>query len=547
MALAVRTPVRAGASIPSRTLRPAESKPPESLVEHGTRRTLVVAGVMLAALLQTVDATIVNVALPTIQGNLGATVDEATWVVTAYVIANVVVIPLTPWLQTRFGRKNYFIVSILGFTAASMLCGMATSLQMLIFFRIVQGAFGGGLLATAQVILRETYPPEFIGTSQSIFTLGAILGPSIGPTLGGIITDNLSWQWVFDINLVPGILAALILALYLRGNTSRKSPVDLPGIALLTITIGALQYVLDQGQLEDWFSSGAITAFTLISVLAAVLFVWWELRTPQPIVDLRILRRIPVATASVLGATIAVIIFGALLLLPQFTVNVLGFTETLAGVLIGMRALPILLLTIPVGRIVNSGKIDVRLLIGAGLVVASIASIWLSREVTSDSVLWSLALPLALMGFGIAFVFSPILVAVLRAVPPQDAPKAASFVTLFTQLGGSIASASLVTFTERRADFHQSVLAAGATLHDNAVQTFLRTHPLAELYRTIATQATVLSYADAFFVMGVIGIIMSPLVFFLVRKEPERGRNNGVTKTPLAVAAIVRPVARERI
>lgn len=518
MALAVRTQVRAEVSVPSRPSLHAASKPPDSLVEYGTRRVLVVAGVMLAALLQTVDATIVNVALPTIQGNLGATVDEATWVVTAYVIANVVVIPLTPWLQTRFGRKNYFIVSILGFTAASMLCGMATSLQMLILFRIVQGAFGGGLLPTAQVILRETYPPELIGTSQSIFTLGAILGPSIGPTLGGIITDNLSWQWVFDINLVPGILAALLLALYLRGNTSRKSSVDVPGIALLTITIGALQYVLDQGQLEDWFSSGTITAFTLISVITAALFVWWELRTPMPIVDLRILRRVQVATASVLGATIAVIIYGALLLLPQFTVNVLGFTETLAGVLIGMRALPILLLTIPVGRIVNSGKIDVRFLIGSGLIVASIASIWLSREVTSDSVLLSLALPLALMGFGIAFVFSPLLVAVLRAVPPQDAPKAASFVTLFTQLGGSIATASLVTFTERREDFHQSLLAAGATLQDNAVQTFLRTHPLAELYRTIATQATVLSYADAFLIMGVIGVVMSPLVFFLGRK-----------------------------
>src|SRR5215469_1570038 len=230
MTVAERTAVNG--VVPARP--PAPVSPLLRLAQGGTtpspsdaERTLVVAGVMLAALLQTVDLTIVNVALPTIQGNLGATVDEATWVLTGYVIANVVVIPLTPWLQLRFGRKNYFLASIAGFTVASLLCGLASSLMALILFRIVQGAFGGGLLATAQVILRDTFPPEKLGLSQSIFALGTILGPSIGPTLGGVLVDNLSWPWVFDVNLVPGVLAFVILARYLPDKSKpQRAPVD---------------------------------------------------------------------------------------------------------------------------------------------------------------------------------------------------------------------------------------------------------------------------------------------------------------------------------
>jgi DHA2 family multidrug resistance protein len=516
MQVSVRTPVRTGFALPATTLTLA---PPVSYVEYGARRALVVAGVMLAALLQTVDATIVNVALPTIQGNLGASVDEATWVVTAYVIANVVVIPLTPWLQMRFGRKNYFLVSIVGFTIASMLCGMATSLEMLIVFRIVQGAFGGGLLATAQVILRDTFPREELGTSQSIFALGAVLGPSIGPTLGGIITDNLSWQWVFDINLVPGIVAVVILAIYLRGNVSTRSNVDVPGIALLVAAIGAMQYVLDQGQHEDWFSSNAICIATFVALAAMAAFVWWELRVSQPIVDLRVLVRGPVAAASWVAVTIATIIFGGLLLLPQFTVEELGYTSTLAGMLIGLRALPVALLSISIGRLANASRIDLRLMIGGGLAVASLGTLWLAHEITTASTMMALGWPLLTIGFGVAFVFSPTLVAVLRAVAPQDAPKASAFVTLFTQLGGSIAAASLVTFVERREDFHQSVLAAAATLDRPGVASFLQGHSLAELSHLVVAQATALAYSDAFAAMGAFGLFMSPVVYFLVGKR----------------------------
>src|ERR1700734_1745724 len=244
-------PVRLVPPVPA----PAPAVAGASLVEYGARRYIVVAGVMLAALLQTIDLTIVNVALPTIQGNLGATVDEATWVLTAYVIANVVVIPMTPWLQLRFGRKNYFLASIAGFTLTSLLCGMATSLLALILFRVLQGAFGGGLLATAQVVLRDTFGPEQLGLSQSIFALGTVLGPSVGPTLGGILVDNLSWPWIFDVNLVPGIVAFVLLLRCMRDNGKpRPARVDAVGVGLLIVAVSCLQYVLDQGQRDDWFS-----------------------------------------------------------------------------------------------------------------------------------------------------------------------------------------------------------------------------------------------------------------------------------------------------
>jgi MFS family permease len=340
---------------------PLVSAAPPSLVEYGTHRILVVAGVMLAALLQTVDLTIVNVALPTIQGNLGATVDEATWVLTGYVVANVVVIPLTPWLQLRFGRKKYFLVSIAGFTLASVLCGMASSLTALILFRIVQGAFGGGLLATAQVVLRDTFPQKQIGLSQSIFALGTILGPSLGPTLGGVLVDNLSWPWVFDVNVVPGILAIVILWRYMRDNgRGRRESVDVTGIALLIVAVSCMQYVLDQGQHDDWFSNQTIVVCTFVCVAATAVFVWWELRVAQPIVDLRVLGSPPVAAALAIAGAYAAVIFPSLLLLPQFTVENLGFTSTLAGFLIGARALPVLFLTIPVGRLTNLPWLDLR-------------------------------------------------------------------------------------------------------------------------------------------------------------------------------------------
>lgn len=476
---------------------------------------------MLAALLQMIDMTIVNVSLPTIQGNLGATIDEATWVITAYVVANVVVIPITPWLQRRFGRKNYLLVSIAGFTLASVLCGMAGSLDALILFRVVQGAFGGGLLSTAQMILRDTFGPKELGLSQSIFAFATIIGPSVGPTLGGLITDNLSWPWIFDVNILPGIVAALVLWLYLRDNASPvREPIDAAGLGLLIATIGCLQYVLDQGQQDDWFSDRRIVTCSILALIGAAAFVWRELAAANPIVDLRVLRHRAVGVACLTIIANAVGIFGGALLLPQFTVTQLGFTETQAGMLMGLRALPLVFLTFPIGRLTNNPQIDLRYLIGGGLLVHGIGAIWLSRELTSQSDFLTLALPQLFTGLGIAFIYSPLLVATLRAVP-REGPKASALVILAFQLGGSVAAAAVVTMADRREQLHQAMLAASVTLQRPEIESFVQTHPnaIAQLTQMVTSQSTVLAYGDAMLSAGVFVACFSPFVAFLKQQR----------------------------
>jgi MFS transporter, DHA2 family, multidrug resistance protein len=525
MPVATRPPAISGlvSSHPRRAVAAAPAARP-SPAEYGTRRYLVVAGVMLAALLQTVDLTIVNVALPTIQGNLGATVDEGTWVLTAYVVANVVVIPLAPWLQLRFGRKNYFLASIAGFTLASMLCGTAGSLDALVLFRALQGAFGGGLLATAQIVLRDTFPEAQLGTSQSIFALGTILGPSIGPTLGGVLVDNFSWQWVFDVNLVPGVLAFLLLWNYLRDDAKpQRSRVDVAGIALLIVTVSCMQYVLDQGQRDDWFSDPSIRLCTATALTAGAIFVWWELRVAQPIVDLRVLRQPAVAAALAIAGAFAGIVFPALLLLPQFTVETLGFTSTLAGVLIGIRALPVLLLTMPVARLAGFPGFDLRWAIGGGMAIAGAGTLWLSTCITTQSELSTLAWPLLVVGTGSALVYSPLLVATMRAVPRDAGAKASSFIVLFFQLGGSISSASIVAYLERRLQIHQTLLAAQMTLSRLPVAQFVQHGSRAVLAAMVAAQSSALAYADAFAAAGAFAVIVSPAVLLLARKREPAG------------------------
>lgn len=524
MRVAERAPTTRG-TLPARPVAPVSTngsprQAASSLVEYGVSRYLVVIGVMLAALLQTVDLTIVNVALPTVQGNLGATVDEGTWVLTGYVIANVIVIPMTPWLQLRFGRKNYFLASIVGFTLASVLCGMATSLTALILFRVVQGAFGGGLLATAQVVLRDTFPPEQLGMSQSIFALGTIVGPSVGPTLGGILVDNFSWPWVFDVNVVPGALAFVLLWRYMRDDGKRqRAPVDVTGIALLVVGVSCLQYVLDQGQHDDWFADQSIVVCSWLAAAATGAFVWWELRVAHPIVDLRVIGKPAVAAALTIAAAYAAIIFPSLLLLPQFTIDNLGFTSTSAGLLIGARALPVLLLTIPVARLAGLPRFDLRWAIAGGLAVCGLGSLWLATRLTTDSNFGTFIAPLLFIGAGSAFVYTPLLVATMRAVAPEAAAKAASFIVLFFQLGGSISSASVVALLDRRLQFHQTILAAQTALSRLPVADFVQHGGLTQLAATVEAQAAALSYADMFLITGVAALLVTPGVLLLARRS----------------------------
>jgi len=489
-------------------------------VEHGWSLVIVTAGILAATLMQTLDTTIVNVALPVIQGNLGANLDEGAWVVTGYIISAVIVIPLTPWLQQRFGRRQFYATAVIGFTVASLFCGLATSIDSLIVWRIVQGLFGGGLIPTAQATLRDVFPKDKLGASQAIFALGAIVGPSVGPTLGGWLTDNYAWNYVFFINLIPGAFATVVILTRLRNpGEPRRIPVDGIGLALLAGGLGSLQYILDEGQRNDWFDDPVIAALAALSAVLLTAFTFWELfGTDDPIVDLRALRHRAILAGSVLGFAIGASLFGAIVILPQFLQGPLGFTATLSGEVIFCRAAVIAVLTPLLARV--AGMIDTRYLIFFGFAVIGISQIWLGSVTTTDSDFGTIVLPTLLGGFGISFVFVPISIAVLGALPPQIIPKATAFQSLSLQLGGSFSTAALVTLLARRAAFHQDALAQFASPAHQPFAELLQQHgTLGEFYQQIVTQASVLAFADAQFALGILTFALMPLIFILPRRR----------------------------
>jgi DHA2 family multidrug resistance protein len=496
----------------------------ESLVEYGTRRWIIVAGVMAATLLQVLDATIVNVALPVIQGNMGANFDEGAWIVTGYIIAAVIVIPLTPWLQQTFGRKQYYVAAIVGFTLTSALCGMSTSLSELIFFRILQGLCGGGLIATGQAILRDTFPAKELGKSQALVSLGAIVGPSIGPTLGGILTDAFSWNWIFYINVIPGIVAALMIASTLRNpHYHRKgNGFDGIGLALLALGLGSLQYVLDEGERNDWLADPRIFILAILAVIGLVVFTFWELYgTKSPIVDLRILKNRTVAAGTLLALTIGFSLFGGVILSPQFQQQLLHFTATLSGESILLRAAAIALFT-PITLIaLNRFHVPPRVLLGVGFVIVAIANILQARVTTTDSSFWTFGWPLVIGGAGFGMLFLPLSVGVLSSVHGADTQKATSLISLCQQLGGSISTATLVTLLDRRSALHQSDLAGEMTMRNQALHAALQHHaPISGIYGLVMQQSMAMAFADAFAFIGATTLILTPIVLLL--RTPRR-------------------------
>jgi DHA2 family multidrug resistance protein len=490
------------------------------LVEYGARRWLIVAGVMGATLLQVLDATIVNVALPTIQGNMGANFDEGAWIVTGYIIAAVIVIPLTPWLQQLMGRRQYYVAAIVGFTIASALCGISKSLDELVFFRILQGLCGGGLISTGQAIMRDTFPAKQLGLSQALTSVGAIIGPSIGPTLGGVLTDQLSWNWVFYINIVPGIAAAILCAALLRNPAQNKGrpSVDGIGLALLASGLGSLQYVLDEGERYDWFDDRNISLTACFSVCSLAALAWWELRVVRnPIVDLRILiTNRTVGAGCLLAMTLAFGLFGGVILTPQFQQSLLNFTATLSGVSILLRAIAIMIMTPITLFLLSRVHVKPAILLAIGFVIVAIANVNTAQVLTTGSAFGTFVYPLVLGGFGFGMLFVPLSVAVLGSVRGADTQKATSLLSLCQQLGGSVSTAFLVTLLDRRTAFHLDVLAGGVTLRSAAVGQALQQHaPLAAIAGLVDQQAAAMAFADAFYVLGGITLLLTPLVLLL--------------------------------
>ncbi|GAC1392456.1 MAG: DHA2 family efflux MFS transporter permease subunit [Vulcanimicrobiaceae bacterium] len=500
------------------------------VIEYGLRRVLVTIAVITATMLEIVDTTIVNVALPNVQGNFGVAVDQGAWVVTGYIIANVIVIPISPWLQLRFGRRAYYVASIAMFTFASLMCGLAGSFEQLVFWRIIQGLGGGGLLSTSQSILRETYPLNEQGKATGIFAMGVIVGPTLGPLLGGIITDQLSWRWAFFINIPVGIMAAVIAYFFLRNpEAPQKIKLDWIGLGLLALGLGAMQYILDQGQQRDWFDDAGIRWLTLTCVLSLCAFVLWTLRSKIPVVDLRVLRYRAVTAGSILGGVLGISLYGSIVILPQYVQNSLAFSATSSGELILVRALAISIVTPAVAIIVTKSLVDARILIGIGFVLIGISNWLLGAVTTSDSSFWTFGTSLVVGGVGLGMIFVPLSISVLSAVPAREVPKAAAFYNLSRQIGGSVATAVLVTLLTRGQAAHQTALAGNVILHTPAIQTYVHAHAahagnaLQQLYALVGAQALVLSYADTARIIAIISIVLAPLVFLLRRPAMHAG------------------------
>jgi MFS transporter, DHA2 family, multidrug resistance protein len=487
---------------------------------------VVVVAVMLAVLLQLADTTIVNVSLPTIDGALGVSADEGTWLITSYIIANVIVIPLSPWLQARFGRRSYFVASIAGFTLFSALCGMANSLGSEIVMRFAQGAFGGGLMIPAQQILRDTYPPKDLGKSQALFGLAVPIGPTIGPILGGYLTDNLSWQWIFFVNVLPGIVAcALVLWILRDPEPPKKLRVDAIGIALLAVGLGSLQYVLERGERLDWWSDSGIVLFTVLAAAGSAAFVWWELRgTKTPAVDLRVMQQRPVWASTLTFFCLGFAFYGMFLLQPLYTQQTMQLTTSLSGQFMMLRALAVMAMFPVVNWLVGKPKIDMRVVVAVSTALYAVTWWWQAQLMTSTADFDAFVVSQIAGGIVLGLAYMPFNVVVMRAVDPAAVGPSLALVRLGMQIGGSVGSAAIITFISRVYASHATALQDGMTMGRETVRTFVAQHgphASAALSALVGGQATVLAEADAARLLGVILLLCAPLPL-LVRKHRPR-------------------------
>jgi len=512
---------------------------------QGSLKWAIAFTVSLGAILEVIDTSIVNVALKDMQASLGATISEIGWVITGYAIANVILIPLSAWLGDYFGKKTYFVFSMVGFTIASVLCGFAVNLPMLVVSRIIQGLCGGGLLAKAQAILFETFPPSEQGVAQAVFGVGVIAGPAIGPTLGGFLTDSLGWRWIFFINLPIGILAIAMALLFLPKDRSSKQQVkqkvDWWGIGLLVVAVGSLQTFLEEGEQDDWFSSGFITTLAVMAVVGIALFIYREMTTKSPAVDLRILRYRSLAAGSLYSGILGMGLYGALFAVPLFTQSVLGFTATQTGLLLAPGALASAIVMVILGKV--SGKVDARLLIACGAIGTTLVMNQLAT-ITPQTGTDELFMPLIWRGAATVLMFLPLSLATLGSIPKEAVSSGSGFYNLTRQLGGSIGIAVLSTLLTQREAFHKSVLLAKLSPYDlvtneriDALTSVFQgggsdavtahQQALTSLNNLVNQQAAVLSYADVFHFVGTVFLFSLPLLLFL-------GKGKAGAKAPMA-------------
>ncbi|WP_298741243.1 DHA2 family efflux MFS transporter permease subunit [uncultured Chitinophaga sp.] len=515
----------------------------ESLVEYGARRVIITITAIFCALLEIVDTTIVNVALNDMRGNLGATMSEVGWVVTAYAIGNVIIIPMTSWLAQQFGRRNYFAVSIIIFTVSSFLCGNASVLWELVLFRFIQGVGGGALLVTSQTIITESYPVEKRGMAQAIYGLGVIIGPTLGPPLGGYIVDNFSWPYIFYINIPIGVIATLLTLQFVRSpkfaEKKAANEIDWWGIAFLAMAVGSLQYVLERGQEDDWFSDGTIATLAVVSVLGFFFFVWRELVYKNPIVELRVLKNGNLRIGTVLSFVMGFGLYGSTFVIPLYTQGIMGWTATQSGLLMLPAALMTAFMMPFIGQLLGKG-VSQPLLIAIGMLAFFVYSFWgykiISPDTGKDAFFWMLIV----RGVGLAMLFIPITALSLSSLKGVQIGQGAAFTGMARQLGGSFGIALITTFVSRRNQLHRNDLVSDLDINNPVVANRLHamqasfmqkgadaTTALKRAYQSleysIVKQQTVLSYMDVFLYLGVLFLIFVPLVL-MVRAKKQTGK-----------------------
>lgn len=511
----------------------------DSLVEYGARRVIITITAILCALLEIVDTTIVNVALTHMQGNLGATLPEVGWVITAYAIGNVIIVPMTSWLSQQFGRRNYFAASVILFTVCSFLCGNANGIWELVAFRFLQGLGGGALLVTSQTIITESYPVEKRGMAQAIYGLGVIIGPTLGPPLGGYIVENFSWPYIFYINIPIGIIATLLTLQFVKSpkyaERKKLNEIDWLGIGLLALTVGSLQYVLERGQEDDWFESSTIVLLTSSAILGLFFFIWRELRYKNPIVDLRVLKNGNLRIGTVMSFIMGFGLYGSTFLIPLYTQTILGWTAYQAGALMIPAAIMTAFMMPMIGKLLTKG-IKPQYLAAAGMFVFFIYSFWGFKIITPDTAKQDFFWMLIARGVGLGLLFIPITALSLSSLKGQQIGQGAAFTGMMRQLGGSFGIALITTIISRKVVTHSSALMSHLSGTDLNVQQrvtgitnafiskgYTPDVALKMAYKSlqgmVMKQATVLSYMDIFLYLGIMFLVCLPIVLFVKKRK----------------------------
>jgi MFS transporter, DHA2 family, multidrug resistance protein len=481
---------------------------------------LVTVTVMLGLIMAIIDSSIVNVALDTMAGNLGASIDEISWVATSYILANVVIMPLNGWLTGYFGRKKFYAACVAIFTVASFLCGTATNVWQLVAYRILQGLGGGALQPTAQAILFESYPPEKRGQAMAVFGLGAMVGPTLGPTLGGYIVDNASWPLIFYINLPIGVIAFLMTLAFIRDPSYIAKPergIDWFGLGMMTAGIAALQYVLERGQHDDWFDSPAIVILSVVAIAGIIGFLVRELAEKQPFVDLRVFKNRAFAAGNIIGVVTGFGLFGLNLILPLYFQDVLRFNAWQSGLAL-LPGAAATALSMPVAGRLNN-KVDPRWMIALGLTMFGVSS-WLMGDWNQNIGYWDIFWPRFVQGFSMGFLFVPLSTATLSSIERGQLANATGLYTLVRQLGGSLGIAILTTLLQRHGAAVQQGLGAGIDMSNPSVRVFLadpstRAAHLAQLYAMVQQNAVAITYNYLFRLSGLLFLISIPTVFLL--------------------------------